>query len=572
MARTPFFHVFSRLRRDVETQTAETPATPETPASPKHPETFATQHSSRRAFLRGSLQGSLTTLGALGMLGTSGAAQLFGASSARAAGQNANKNPSASLKRVAIVGGGLAGLVAADTLEANGVIPTIFEADTRLGGRCYSMGGTFAGPVNWGNQVIERGGELIDNFHKTMLAYANEFNLAIEDLSKQPGEDVFFIDGILYSNAEIQAEYRDFVGTMRRDLTRMSTSPTAARHNNFDAQLDQMSLAEYLDSRGASTLLQAAIRAAYEGEYGLLLEEQSALNFLLYIHADKRSRFTPFGVFSDERYHIVGGNEQIPRRIAARLQAATSLGQSLVRIAKTASGQVALTFRNTQNPSGSSVEQIFDEAIIAVPFSVLRHIDLDVSLGINPTQKRAIAELGYGDNTKTMIRLRARPWLAQGSNGTAYADLPHMQVSWESNPTRADAQNAIITDFASGPRAVGLVSNQLQTQATAFLQDLDNIYGGVLASAQRQNNQANGPLIAHVENWSSQNVFSRGSYTCYRAGQFTGFGGSEGDSVGNLHFAGEHTDSFYSAQGFMEGACLSGIRAADEVLANLGKR
>jgi len=34
--------------------------------------------------------------------------------------------------------------------------------------------------------------------------------------------------------------------------------------------------------------------------------------------------------------------------------------------------------------------------------------------------------------------------------------------------------------------------------------------------------------------------------------------------VGNLFFAGEHTDSFYSWQGFMEGACLSGLRAATE--------
>jgi monoamine oxidase len=34
-------------------------------------------------------------------------------------------------------------------------------------------------------------------------------------------------------------------------------------------------------------------------------------------------------------------------------------------------------------------------------------------------------------------------------------------------------------------------------------------------------------------------------------------------------FAGEHADSFYSYQGFMEGACLSGIRAANEVLADV---
>jgi monoamine oxidase len=34
----------------------------------------------------------------------------------------------------------------------------------------------------------------------------------------------------------------------------------------------------------------------------------------------------------------------------------------------------------------------------------------------------------------------------------------------------------------------------------------------------------------------------------------------------NLLFAGEHTNSFYEWQGFMEGAALSGIAAAKAIL------
>jgi monoamine oxidase len=37
--------------------------------------------------------------------------------------------------------------------------------------------------------------------------------------------------------------------------------------------------------------------------------------------------------------------------------------------------------------------------------------------------------------------------------------------------------------------------------------------------------------------------------------------------VGNLFFAGEHTNSFYEWQGFMEGAVLSGLAAAAAVRA-----
>src|SRR5688500_17962543 len=63
--------------------------------------------------------------------------------------------------RIAIVGAGLAGLACADRLRERGVAATVYEAATRPGGRCWSLHQTFPG------QVVERGGELIDNLHKT---------------------------------------------------------------------------------------------------------------------------------------------------------------------------------------------------------------------------------------------------------------------------------------------------------------------------------------------------------------------------------------------------------------------
>ncbi len=55
-------------------------------------------------------------------------------------------------------------------------------------------------------------------------------------------------------------------------------------------------------------------------------------------------------------------------------------------------------------------------------------------------------------------------------------------------------------------------------------------------------------------------------YTCDLPGQFTTIAGLEGQSVGALKFAGEHADSFYSWQGFMEGAALSGLAVAEELI------
>jgi monoamine oxidase len=58
-----------------------------------------------------------------------------------------------------------------------------------------------------------------------------------------------------------------------------------------------------------------------------------------------------------------------------------------------------------------------------------------------------------------------------------------------------------------------------------------------------------------------------GSYSAYTLGQLTTFGGYEGVRQGRIHFAGEHCSREFP--GFMEGAAAAGIRAAEEILADL---
>ena len=91
--------------------------------------------------------------------------------------------------------------------------------------------------------------------------------------------------------------------------------------------------------------------------------------------------------------------------------------------------------------------------------------------------------------------------------------------------------------------------------------DKGEVLPGANDAARR--NQA-GEVLAHTANWSS-NPLSKGSHTVNRPGYFTTIAHNEAKAVGNLLFAGEHTSSFYEWQGFMEGAALSGLRAASEV-------
>ena len=393
-----------------------------------------------------------------------------------------------------------------------------------------------------------------------MLGYAQQFGLTLEDVAKQPGEVFYYFNGQRYQESVVVDEYRNLVTAMRADLLKLSNAPTADNHTNADIALDNISLFDYLETRTAGSVIKAAISAAYMAEYGLELHEQSCLNFLLFIHADRRAKFTPFGVFSDERYHIVEGNEKITQGLANQLPGQINLGMRLVKIRKNISNRIELTFAN--NVKTTSIA--YDAVVLAVTFTVLRQVQLDESLDLPSWKRNAISQLGYGNNAKMMLGFNSRPWVNLGSNGSSYSNLLNHQSTWESNPTKATSTNAVITDYSSGKRGALLNSNGVQQEATRFLGDLELIYPGAIAAAARNGNN----LHAHLEHWTS-NPQALGSYTCYKPGQFTSIAGNEGKRVGNLHFAGEHANSFYEWQGFMEGAALSGIQSAQEILQDL---
>jgi monoamine oxidase len=349
---------------------------------------------------------------------------------------------------------------------------------------------------------------------------------------------------------------------MRGDLRRLSNEVTALSHTDADVDIDHISLLEYLEGANsahvaAGAIAKAAISEAYVAEYGLEPDEQSCLNFLLFIHADRRSKFTPFGVFSDERYHVLDGNDRIVEGLTQALVRPVKHGWMLTAVRKTSTGAVKLIF---QTPGGI-VTSTHDAVVLAIPFTTLREVDLHVNLGLPPDKLAAIDVLGYGTNAKMMVGFTSRPWIALGSNGASYSDLANHQATWETNPQRATSTRGVLTDYSGGDRGASLEAGAVQTEASLFLADLDLVFPGAQAAARMEN----GEIVAHLEDWPS-NPLTKGSYTCYLPGQFTTIAGLEGLPAGNVYFAGEHANPFYVSQGFMEGAALSGIDVATAIL------
>lgn len=460
------------------------------------------------------------------------------------------RNPPA--KRVAIIGGGLAGLSCADRLQSKGIQATIYEAGQRLGGRCFSNRTLVPG------MACENGGEFLDTGHKQMLGYANEFGLPVESVIRQAGEERYFFFGRFWSEAEVVDEFRAVVANMQADVHAISGAASFYSKNEADIFFDQMDLASYFASRCSGyPLIEAVLNEAYLAEYGLETSEQSTLNFLGFMRLNKQSKFEPFGV-SDERFHLVNGNDGIVQGLSAKISGPKNLGAKLTRLGKNAQGEFLLYF------NGSSSPQKADFVVLTVPFSVLRLVQLDASLGLSADKIRAIQTLGYGNNAKTMVAFNGRHWAtALGSNGGSYSDLPNLQNTWETNRANAGVKG-IITDYASGNRGAHLRLDRVQQQVSSFLDNYEVVFPGSRATATKVGNR----YVAHLQHWPSDPL-SQGSYTCYKQGQFTGIEGLNSEASGPLKFGGEHADSFYSWQGYMEGACLSGLRCANEVLADI---
>jgi monoamine oxidase len=221
-----------------------------------------------------------------------------------------------------------------------------------------------------------------------------------------------------------------------------------------------------------------------------------------------------------------------------------------VALGQEADGRYRLTFEQ----GGATREVRAERAVLTLPFTMLREVELDLPL---PAVKRkAIAELGYGTNAKLMVGFSERIWRTRGgSNGSVLSDLP-FQLSWESTRLQP-GQGGIVVGYAGGRRGLELGRGTAAEQAASFAQEFERVFPG--AAALRT-----GEARFH---WPSF-PWAKGSYACYRPGQWTSIAGAEGERVGHLHFAGEHTSADF--QGYMEGGAESGARAAREILEDLG--
>lgn len=463
-------------------------------------------------------------------------------------------------KKVAIIGAGIAGLNAAYQLKKSGIKSTVYEADSRLGGRILTH---YDDALDM-EIYPEFGGDFIDSNHEDMLGLAKEFKLELIDLYAQSKmahlrHETFFFDGRHISEQEIIKELKKIVPKLNKDIKSLG--------EDYDTPaglvLDKMNLKDYINSLVCVQWLKDVFTAAYLAEFGLDTSKQSAINMLDMLSTDTSKGFKIFGD-SDEKYRIKEGNSKLIEHLSEKLEGSIRMKSMLTTISNK-EGKYLLSFKDKE-------DVLADYVILTIPFTMLRDVKMDLS-EMTPEKRDSIQELGYGQNNKLYLGFGNRPW-REGKN-KFYGYLFHKDIhdGWDSSSVKSKkgvyccyfggAESIQLSDVAiKNPNAPSWhvwKTDLPQNEIDKYVSTLDEVFPG----------SKNGYLGKHVfASWSSY-PFVKASYTCPKAGQWNTAMKHISESIGEIYFAGEHCSVDY--QGYMNGAAETGRLAAEKIIQKIKK-
>jgi len=453
-------------------------------------------------------------------------------------------------KRVAVLGAGLAGLTAAWELDQVGHEVVVVEAQKRPGGRVLTLSEGFSPGLS-----AEAGAMSFSDSYRRLVRYVRHFEIPYESLATaavrsasgtalyhlrgdrlraRSGESV---DWPFDLTAEERALGRE--GILRKyllsvldaagDPTQSYTLPDWVR------PYDQKTLLELAAERGASPGACELIRATFW--FADARNQESAAASLL----------SDLSLFyrGQAAYGFPDGSDALPLAFASRLRDRIRYGTEVVRIEQD-DERVEIVVK-----AGGVLDRLTaDRVVCAIPFSVLRHIEM--APPFSKSKREVVSGLEYRPVTRVYLQVRRRFWESEGVPGGAMTDLPIGQV--QEHPifrTGAEGDRGLLEAHARGDAALALDAMADDDRQRFVLEEMEKVHPGVGRHYEG----------GRSKSWQAD-PWARGAYTAFRPGQVTTWLPRIVRPEGRIHFAGEHT-SIFSAT--MEGAIESGVRAAREI-------
>ncbi|MFN7966476.1 MAG: FAD-dependent oxidoreductase [Acidobacteriota bacterium] len=445
-------------------------------------------------------------------------------------------------KRVIVVGAGLAGLVAAHQLVEAGHNVLILEARSRAGGRVLTVRDPFAD-----GHYADLGAARVFSNHDYTLRWCKKFGLALAPFFPAKGDAVHVIDGVSvrvpagqspdisryplsFSEREIKLGYDGIAAESMKalfelagDVTRADWPPAAL--GSFDA----LTLRQYMLLQGWTESADRALDLGFGDPQGGFY---SALEMLREIALD------PPGT---QRMKIVGGTDKLPLAFADGLRDRIRYGAHVVGLKQDEQGVRVIISR-----TGGFETFPADRLLVTLPFTVLRHIDIDPAF--SAPKQRAVRELTYLSLSRVAVQTHSRVWQHDGLSGWGLTDAP--SEVWHTTHD-APGPRGIVHAYFRQTAAERVAAMTEGERIDYTLRHLDTVFPGVSEEAEGAAGHA----------WDAD-PFARGGHAFCAPNQMTTLMPHAAQAEGRIHFAGEHTSAWH---GWMQGALESGERAALEI-------
>jgi monoamine oxidase len=340
--------------------------------------------------------------------------------------------------KVAIIGGGLAGMTVAYELGKLGYACSILEARPRAGGRAHTIRrGTVSeeeGPQQVCNydagQYFNCGAMRIAYHHSTTLAYCRELGVPVETFALLSEAAYIYqskTPGLKERRVRQREVHTDLDGYVSELLTKAVSSHAV---DDVLSAEDRERLLAYLQQKGA------LVEGRYRG--GQLRGPDPERN------PDGSARYTPLplnellgsraGFYLDPGFQyqqtmmqVADGTSRLPEALAARLKDKIKYEAAVQTIRHTANG-VTIGY---SDKSGKSQQLTADYCVCALPLTVLAKMDTDFS----EERKKIFAATSYSAAGKMGIQFKRRFWEEDDQifGGSSKTDMDIAQVIYPSS-------------------------------------------------------------------------------------------------------------------------------------------
>jgi Monoamine oxidase len=502
--------------------------------------------------------------------------------------------------KIAVIGAGLAGLSAAFELRKTGAHITVYEADSRIGGRVYTY---FFDKRS--SLYGELGSMRIPVSHETVWHYINLFKIPTKPFI-QNNENAF----IYLKNTRVRND--------AKGINVMNYIYPKYRLKDWERRTPWQQLAYYglespmlrADANQRSELLQVK---PYYNQFIQYWDMQSIRRImetteLSQAGIDLISNLSPlagqnlYNSYVDISeanypanlsylYQIPGGTSRLPLAFYNSLISRNPAGEYpgiptrflgdvsvkmenwITGIHKEPdSGKVLLGYGNRGNRRGNS--EVFDYVVCAIPFSTLRNVNIRPQF--SNLKMQAIKEVNYIDAMKFLMFSKRRFWEEGGENeriigGGSYTDLPITSVWYPSDHLHYYTDQTPVNRNLTAEPGV-FIASYSYNQDPVRLANLDPVirFDVIKREVEQVHGLPKGYLDALILDYKmmdwNREPWERGALCFFTPQQKSLFSyGMAMPEYGNRVFmAGDHISAVHR---WMQGSLQSGMQAANDLAA-----